>query len=344
MKMLKEYLEKVLTRNDLEASEMADAMDAIMDGKVPEAQLAAFLAALRVKGETVDEIAEAARVMRDKAVPVEIVNRPVMDIVGTGGDRTGTFNISTASAMVVAAAGVRIAKHGNGSVSSLCGSADILAAMGVPLFNDPVDVAECIESTGFGFIFAPYFHKAMKNVVPVRKAIGLRTIFNILGPLTNPARPEYQAIGVFMPSLVHPMAEVIGRLGVKKAIIFYGHGGMDELSISGPNNVSLLNDGEIEDFELHPSDAGLPRAEDGYAKGGSTEVNLRILDDIFAGAKGPKRDVVVFNSAASLMVAGKVSSLNEGARLAEEVIDNGRAAAKVKEVAAFGASRIEGTA
>lgn len=342
--MLREYLEKVLTRNDLTAQEMAGAMDAIMKGEAPEAQIAAFLAALRVKGETVDEITEAARVMRDKALPVKITRRPVMDIVGTGGDRTGTFNISTATAMVVAAAGVSVAKHGNGSVSSLCGSADVLTTMGIPLFKDSVDVAECIETTGFGFIFAPYFHKAMKNVVPVRKAIGLRTIFNILGPLTNPARPEYQAIGVFLPSLVHPMAEVLRKLGTRKALLFYGHGGMDELSISGPNNVSLLDDGEIEDFELHPSDAGLSCAEEGYARGGSAEVNHRILEDIFAGGKGPRRDVVVFNSAASLMVAGKTRSIKEGARMAEEVIDSGRAAAKVREVIDFGAERMEGTA
>lgn len=342
--MLREHLEKLLTRTDLTAEEMAAAMEAIMEGQVPEVQVAAFLAALRVKGETVEEISAAARVMRDKALTVEVDRSPLMDIVGTGGDGTGTFNISTATALVVAAAGVSVAKHGNRSVSSRCGSADVLESLGIPLLADPADVADCVETTGFGFIFAPHVHRAMKNVVPVRKALGLRTVFNVLGPLTNPARPDCQLMGVFAPDLVRPMAEVLGRLGVERALVVHGHGGMDELSLSGPNKACSLRDGLVEDLEISPEDAGLPRAEAGYAAGGVAGENGRIIEAIFAGEKGPRRDVVVFNAAAALLTAGRVDSLALGARMAEEVIDSGLAGVKLREVAAFGASRQEGAA
>lgn len=342
--MLIEHLEKVLTRTDLTSHEMTGAMEAIMDGQVPEAQMAAFLAGLRVKGETVIEIAEAARVMREKALPVKVARRPLLDIVGTGGDGTGTFNISTATAFIVAASGVCVAKHGNRSVSSRCGSADVLEALGIPLLANPVDVAGCVERTGFGFIFAPYFHQAMRNVVPVRKALGLRTIFNVLGPLTNPARPEYQLTGVFSPELVRPMAEVLGQLGIKRALVVHGHGGMDELSLSGPNRVSFLKEGVVEDLEICAKDAGLRQAEAGYARGGTSEDNRDIIERIFGGEKGAHRDVVVLNAAASLMTAGKVDSLKAGARMAEDVIDSGQAAAKVREVVAFCRSRQEGVA
>lgn len=342
--MLREYLEKVLTRTDLTAEEMAHAMEAIMEGQVPEAQVAAFLAALRVKGEAVVEITEAARVMRQKALPVKVDRRPLLDIVGTGGDGTGTFNISTAAALLAAAAGVSVAKHGNRSVSSKCGSADVLKALGIPLMADPADMADCIGTTGFGFIFAPHVHRAMKNVMPVRKALGLRTIFNVLGPLTNPARPDCQLMGVFAPELVRPMAEVLGGLGVKRAMVVHGHGGMDELSLSGPNRASFLIDGEVRDLEITPEEAGLPRAESGYAAGGDAEENRRIIEQVFAGERGPRRDVVVFNAAASLLVAGRVDSVDLGARMAEEVIDTGLAAAKLREVANYAASRQEGVA
>lgn len=342
--MLREYLEKILMRTDLTAPEMASAMEVIMEGKVSDAQMAAFLTGLRAKGETVVEVAEAARIMRNKAIPVEIQHSPLLEIVGTGGDGTETFNISTTTALVVAAAGLKVAKHGNRSISSQCGSADILEALGIPLLEKPADVTDSIERTGFGFIFAPYFHKAMRNVAPVRKSLGLRTIFNILGPLTNPARPDHQLMGVFSPELVRPMAEVLGKLGVKRALVVHGHGGMDELSLSGSNRASFLKNGVVEDLIISPEDAGLPRAEKGYAKGGTAKENCHIIKRIFAGVKGPHRDVVVFNTAASLVTAGRVDSLKTGARMAEEVIDSGLAAAKVREVAAFSRSREEGAA
>ncbi len=342
--MLRESLEKVLTRRDLTAEEMAAAMEAVMEGRVPEVQVAAFLAALRVKGETVTEITEAARVMREKALPVEVDRSPLLDIVGTGGDGTGTFNISTATALVVAATGVAVAKHGNRSVSSKCGSADVLEALGIPLLADAGAVAECVEETGFGFIFAPHVHRAMKNVVPVRKGLGLRTLFNVLGPLTNPARPNCQLMGVFAPGLVRPMAEVLGGLGVERALVVHGHGGMDELSLSGPNRASFFRDGVVTDLEIVPEEAGLVRADAGYAAGGDAAENRRIIEGIFAGEKGPRRDVVVLNAAASLLVAGRVDSLGKGARMAEEVLDQGLAAAKLAEVAGYAASRQEGVA
>ncbi len=342
--MLREYLEKILMRTDLTAHEMNRAMEVIMEGKVSDAQMASFLTGLRAKGETVVEIAAAARVMREKALPVKIAHGPLLEIVGTGGDGTGTFNISTATALVVAAAGLKVAKHGNRSVSSQCGSADVLESLGIPLLSNPVHVAESVERTGFGFIFAPYFHKAMRNVAPVRKALGLRTIFNILGPLTNPARPDHQLMGVFSPELVRPMAEVLGKLGLKRALVVHGHGGMDELSLSGPNRVSFLKDGVVKDLEISPYEAGLPLAKTGYARGGTAEENCRIIERIFEGEKGPRRNVVVFNAAASFVTAGRVDSLKTGARLAEEIIDKGLAAAKIREVAAFGRSREEGVA
>ncbi|MEA3508143.1 MAG: anthranilate phosphoribosyltransferase [Synergistota bacterium] len=342
--MLREHLEKILTRNDLTAEEMAKAMEAIMDGRVAEAQMAAFLAALRVKGETVIEIAEAARVMREKAVPVKVDRRPLLDVVGTGGDLTGTFNISTAAALTAAATGVAVAKHGNRSVSSKCGSADVMEPMGIPLLANPGDVAACVERTGFGFIFAPHFHDAMKNVVPVRKALGLRTVFNVLGPLTNPARPDCQLMGVFAPELVRPMATVLGLIGVDRAMVVHGHGGMDELSLSGANTACILKNGVLEDLEITPEDAGLSRAETGYAEGGTAEDNCRIIKGVFAGRRGAHRDVVIFNTAAALLTAGRADSLIEGARIAEEVIDRGLADAKLKEVAAFACSRQRGAA
>lgn len=342
--MLREYLEKILMRTDLTAHEMNRAMEVIMEGKVSDAQMASFLTGLRAKGETVVEIAEAARVMREKALPVKIAHDPLLEIVGTGGDGTGTFNISTATALVVAAAGLKVAKHGNRSVSSQCGSADVLESLGIPLLANPVHVAESVERTGFGFIFAPYFHKAMRNVAPVRKALGLRTIFNILGPLTNPAHPDHQLMGVFSPELVRPMAEVLGKLGLKRALVVHGHGGMDELSLSGPNRVSFLKNGVVKDLEISPEEAGLPRAKSGYAQGGTAKENCRIIERIFEGEKGPRRNVVVFNAAASFVTAGRVDSLKTGARLAEEILDSGLAAAKIREVASFGRSREEGVA
>ena len=337
--MLRAQLEKVFSHRDLEKDEMRSAMETIMDGKAPEAQVAAFLAALRSKGETTSEIAEAAEVMREKATPVKVTAAPLIDIVGTGGDGTGTFNISTASAIIVAAAGVSVAKHGNRSVSSSCGSADILEALGIPLLSSSKAVASCIDETGFGFIFAPHFHRAMKNVVPVRRAMGTRTIFNLLGPLTNPARPDCQLMGVFSPHLIRPMAEVLKKMGLRRAMVVHGHGGMDELSLSGPNKVCILKDSVIEERQIVPEDAGLYLAEPGYAQGGDAVRNREIIEEILAGVRGPHREVVILNSAAALFIAGRVKSLRKGALMAEEIIESGLAAAKAREIKTFALSR-----
>lgn len=337
--MLREHLEKVLSGKNLHPGEMTEAMDAIMDGLEPEVLVGAFLAGLRAKGETIGEIASAASVMRGKAQPVRVPSKRLLDIVGTGGDRTGTINISSAASLVASAAGSAVAKHGNRSVSSRCGSADLLEAMGVPLFSDPADVETCIRETGYGFIFAPHFHRAMKNVAPVRKTLGLRTIFNILGPLTNPACPSRQLIGTFSAGLVRPMAEVLERLGSERALVVHGHGGMDELSLDGPNRACLLDRGTVTEMEILPEDAGLDRAHPGYAAGGDAAQNRQAILRIFQGEKGPMRDVVVFNAGAALFVDGLASSLFEGARAAEGVIDGGQALRKLDEVAAFAASR-----
>lgn len=336
--MLREQLEKVLSGEDLLPGEMTEAMETIMEGLEPEVLVGAFLAGLRAKGETIGEIASAASVMRGKALPVNVRGKPLLDIVGTGGDRTGTINISSTASLVAAAAGSTVAKHGNRSVSSRCGSADILEALGVPLFSTPSEVEACIGKTGYGFIFAPHFHRAMKNVAPVRKALGLRTIFNVLGPLTNPARPSRQLIGAFSAELVRPLAQVLDRLGSERALVVHGHDGMDELSLGGPNRACMLDRGKLEDMEILPEDAGLDRAPEGYALGGDTAVNRRIILGILHGEKGPMRDVVVFNAGAALCVDGLASGLFEGARIAEDVIDSGRALGKLREVAAFASS------
>ncbi len=332
-------MEKVLSGEDLLPGEMTEAMETIMDGREPEILVGAFLAGLRAKGETIEEITSAATVMRDKALSVNFLEKPLLDIVGTGGDRSGTINISTTASLVAAAAGSTVAKHGNRSVSSRCGSADILEAMGVPLLPTPSEVEACIRNTGYGFIFAPHFHRAMKNVAPVRKALGLRTIFNVLGPLTNPARPRRHLIGTFSADLVRPMAQVLDRLGSERALVVHGHGGMDELSLGGSNRACLLDRGNLEDLEILPEDAGLNRAPAGYALGGDAATNRRIVFRILRGEKGPMRDVVVFNAGAALYVDRLASSLFEGARIAEDVIDSGRALAKLREVTAFAASR-----
>jgi anthranilate phosphoribosyltransferase len=341
--MLRTALETLLRREDLTKDAMEEAMDGIMDGRAPEAQVAAFLTGLRAKGETVEEIAAAAKVMRGKASAVSVPRAPLLDIVGTGGDCTGTFNISTAAAIVAASAGVAVAKHGNRSVSSRCGSADVLEALGVPFLSSPGSVAKCIDRTGFGFLFAPNFHSAMKNVAPIRKAMGVRTIFNVLGPLTNPAMPDRELMGVFSPELVTPMAEVLGSLGMKRAMVVHGHGGMDELSLSGPNRACLFDDGELIEMEITPESVGLSSAPIGFAVGGDAQVNREIVLSILKGKEGPKKDVVLLNSGAALFVAGRVESIAAGVSMAKEVMDSGLAGKKLEEIAETARS-LEGAA
>ncbi|MGE5672303.1 MAG: anthranilate phosphoribosyltransferase, partial [Mycobacterium leprae] len=274
----------------------------------------------------IEEITGCARVMRSRATPVVHHQAVAVDTCGTGGDLSGTFNISTTAAFVVAAAGVPVAKHGNRAATSLTGSADVLEALGVNLNLSAADVGRCIDEVGIGFMYAPALHTSMKYVAPVRKEIGMRTIFNVLGPLTNPASAQAQVMGVFHPNLTEPLARVLGNLGVQHALVVHGLDGVDEISISGPTVVSELADGFVHTYRVTPEDVGLARAPREYIRGGTKEENARILEAILAGEQGPRRDVVLLNAAAALLVGGKVRGLEEGVALATATIDSGEAA------------------
>lgn len=301
--MLKPYIAKVVEGQDLSAGEAKEAMDIIMTGQATPAQIGGYLIALRVKGETVEEIAGSARTMREQArrVPVEIDGQPLLDTAGTGGDGSHSFNISTAAAFVIAGAGRKIAKHGNRGVSSPCGSADVLSALGVQMELTPEQVGRCIEEIGIGFMFAPRFHPAMKHAIGPRRELGQRTIFNVLGPLTNPAGATHQLIGVYDPALTQPLAEVLGALGGQAAFVVHGHGGLDELTTSGPNRVSYLRDGQVSTYELDGAELGLCPATPEDLCGGDPDENARRMRALLAGEdQGPCRDVVLFNAAAAL--------------------------------------------
>jgi len=328
-------IEKVLEKKNLDYFEMKDAMDAIMEGTQHPIQVAAFLAALRAKGETPEEIRAAAEVMRDKAKGLSVKKDVLMDIVGTGGDGKGTFNISTAAALVTAAGGIAVAKHGNRAISSRCGSADVLEELGVGIFDDPSLVAQCIERTNFGFIYAPYFHEAMRNVAPIRKTLGVRTIFNILGPLTNPARVRFQVLGVYSPHLVRPMAEALAGLGVERALVVCGFGGIDEFSLEGPNRVCFVDRGRLEEKEIGPEDAGLEKKSNKLLVGRDAKGNAALMERVLRGEGGPLTEAVVFNAAAAFFTAETVSSLEEGAALARKVISDGKASKLLFELRAF---------
>ncbi len=304
--MLHDYIGKLLRYQNLTEEEAREAMDIIMTGRATQAQIGGYLIALRMKGETVDEIAGSARSMRGQAngVPVHRAGA-LLDTAGTGGDGKYTFNISTAAAFVIAGAGRRVAKHGNRAASSRSGSADVLAALGVNLDLTPDQVGQCIDEIGIGFLFAPKFHPAMKYAVGPRKELGQRTIFNILGPLTNPAGATHQIIGVYDPALTHVLAEVMGSLGSEAALVFHGDGGLDELTTGGPNRVSHLNHGKVTTFDLDAVDPCLPfrRCTVGDLRGGDPPENARLLRDILSGRdRGHRRDVVLLNAAAALAV------------------------------------------
>lgn len=301
--MLKPYIAKVMHRESLSADEAEQAMEIIMTGQATDAQIGAYLAALRVKGETVDEIAGSARAMRAQAshVPINANGEVLLDTAGTGGDGAHTFNISTAAAFVIAGAGRRVAKHGNRAASSRCGSADVLGALGVNLDLTPEQVADCIRQVGIGFIFAPRFHPAMKFAIGPRRELGQRTIFNLLGPLTNPAGATHQLIGVYDPALTQMMAAVLGSLGGRAAFVVHGYGGLDELTTSGPNQVSRLRDGRVETYALDPASLGLRPASPADLQGGDPEQNAVMLRALLCGEdNSPRRDVVLLNSAAAL--------------------------------------------
>lgn len=327
MEAIREAIKKVIVEKDLSAEEAELAMGDILSGAATPAQIGAFLAALRVKGETTPEILGCARAMRASATPVLPRTGDLVDTCGTGGDMSGTFNISTIAAFVVAGAGVPVAKHGNRSVSSMCGSADMLEALGVEIALGPERVAHCIDEVGIGFLFAPKYHPAMAHAVGPRRELGVRTIFNVLGPLTNPAPVAYQVMGVFDPALTEPLASVMYRLGLRRSMVVHGHGGLDELSTTGPNRVSEMGDDGVHTRTLDPRDLGLPRATHEDLLGGDAQHNAAIAERVLSGDRGPKRDVVVLNAAAALYVAGAAPSLADGLRLAEESIDAGKAMA-----------------
>jgi anthranilate phosphoribosyltransferase len=334
--MIKEAIGMLIEKRSLTEDEAAAVMDEIMGGKATDAQLASFLTALRIKGETAEEIAGMARVMRDKAVQVK-VEGPLLDVVGTGGDGLNTFNISTATAFVAAGAGIRVAKHGNRAASSLSGSADVLEKLGVKIDLKADQVQRCIQEVGIGFIFAAAFHPAMKYAAGPRREMGIRTVFNILGPLTNPAHAENQLTGVPSIDLGNKMISALSRLGSKHSIVVSGENGMDELSITCDSFLWEARNGKlsVNQKRIKPEELGLHRAKSEDIKGGTAEENARTVRSVLAGERGPKRDIVVLNAAAALMAADRADNLDQGIVLAVEIIDSRRALNKLDDFVEF---------
>ena len=347
--MIQAAIGKVVNREDLSQAEMEAVMNEIMSGQATPAQIGAFITALRMKGETVDEIVGAARVMREKATRINVIDsslsldrdeinidaETILDTCGTGGDGTNTFNVSTATALVAAGGGIKVAKHGNRAVSSQCGSADVLENLGVKLDIGPLDVERCIREIGIGFLFAPLFHGAMKYAAGPRKEIGLRTLFNILGPLTNPAGATAQVLGVYSPDLTEKMARVLGKLGSKEAFVVCGEGTFDEISICSPTRIAHLKDGDVQSYQITPEEYGFQRATVDSIKGGDAPENARIIRNILDGQKGARKDMVLFNTAAAFVAAGLDHDLKDGIQRAREVIDSGQAKHKLAQLIEF---------
>tara|TARA_R110001592_G_scaffold179624_2_gene421327 strand:+ start:64 stop:1086 length:1023 start_codon:yes stop_codon:yes gene_type:complete len=331
---LKPFLAKAADGTALTAREAEDAFTVIMSGEATSAQIAGLLMALRVRGETIDEITGAVRAMRAKMLPVT-APAGAIDVVGTGGDGSGTYNVSTGAALVVAGCGVPVAKHGNRALSSKSGAADVLTTLGVNLDADLPLVERAIAEAGIGFLMAPRHHTAMKYVMPARVEMGIRTIFNILGPLSNPAGVKRQFTGVFARQWVEPLAQVLKNLGSEACWVVHGEDGLDELTTTGPSFVAQLKDGAVTTFTVTPADAGLPTAKPEDLKGGSPAVNAQAIRDLVAGQKGPYRDIVLFNAAASLVVAGKVGDLTSGVAKAAQAIDGGAAAKALDRLVAI---------
>jgi len=331
------FLHQVVERRNLTSAEAEQAMQAILQGEASTAQIAAFLVALRMKGETAAELVGFARAMRAHArhVPVQLGEEPLLDTCGTGGDGLATFNISTAVAFVVAGAGVRVAKHGNRSISSRCGSADVLEALGVELLTDPHQMAEAIERVGIGFLFAPALHPAMKHAQPARLELKLPTVFNLLGPLTNPAGATRQLVGASSRRAARLMAEALSELGVQLAFVVHGEDGLDEVSISSPTAVWEVRPGEVRELRVEPETFGLRRSPLDSLRGGDAEHNAKILRDVLQGEPGPPRDAVLANAAVALVAAGKAADFSAGVRLATEAIDSGAAWQKLEDLARF---------
>ncbi|MGO5315257.1 anthranilate phosphoribosyltransferase [Bilifractor sp. LCP21S3_A7] len=327
--MIKEAIEKIVDKQDLTYDEAYTVMNEIMSGKTTQTQNAAFLAALSTKSakaETIDEISGCAQAMREYATPVRHPGMEVLEIVGTGGDKSHTFNISTTSAFVIAAAGVKVAKHGNRAASSLSGTADCQEALGADINQDPEKALRLLKDVGVCFLFAQKYHTAMKYVGGIRKELGIRTVFNILGPLTNPANPEYFLLGVYDEYLVEPIAKVLDKLGVKRALVVYGQDRLDEISASAPTTICELRDGYYRSMVITPEQFGLARGKKEELLGGTAEENARITREILSGKiQGTKRNAVLLNAGAAIYVAGKADSIEEGIRKAAEQIDNGSA-------------------
>ncbi len=328
--MIREAIAKLVRCEDLSKNEMELAMEEIMTGQASPAQIAAFLTAMRIKGETIDEITGAAEIMRRHAVKIKTRHPVVLDTCGTGGDECQTFNVSTITAFVVAGAGVIVAKHGNRSVSSNCGSADLLKALGINIDAEEQTVSKCIDEAGIGFLFAPKMHKAMQYAIGPRKEIGIRTIFNILGPMTNPAGATNQLLGVYDGELTEPIAKVLGRLGSKHALVVHGKDGLDEVTTTDKTQISELKGGKVRTYEISPRDFGIKKAKAGDLKGGEPAENAKIAMDILSGEKGPKYDIVVLNAGCAIYAADKASDIKEGIQMAEESIESGMALEKLQ--------------
>lgn len=330
--MIQEAIQKLVDRKDLVIDEAEAVMQEIMSGSATDAQIAGFLVGLRMKGETIDEITALAKVMREKANSISPKISPLVDTCGTGGDKKGTFNISTAAAFIVAGAGIAVAKHGNKSVSSKCGSADVLSELGINLDLTPKQVEKCIEKIGIGFLFAPKFHEAMKYAVNARKQLGIRTVFNILGPLTNPANASSQIVGVFDEKLTKPLAEVLGKLGSKHAMVVYGNG-LDEITLDGETTVSEYKKNNVITYKIKPTDFGIKLSTIEEIKGSSPKENAQIILNILSGKeRGAKRNIAVLNAAAAIYASDKVGSIKDGIALAEKAIDSGSAMRKMERL------------
>jgi anthranilate phosphoribosyltransferase len=343
--ILTEALRALVDRRDLTRIEAAAAMEAVMSGAATNAQIAAFLTALRMKQETVEELIGFAQVMRQKVVRVRARGADVaqtgtdremlIDTCGTGGDASGTFNVSTATAFVVAGAGLKVAKHGNRSVSSLCGSADVVETLGINIELPPAAVGRCVDEVGIGFLYAPLLHTAMKYVMPARREMGVRTVFNMLGPLTNPAGANAQVIGVYAESLCEPLARVLAELGTLRAYVVHGADGLDEITNTGESYIAEVHEGVVRISRVRPEEFGLPRASIADLQGGDREENAQIIRRVLAGEPGPRRDIVLMNAAAALVVGAKARDLKQGVALAAEAVDSGAAARKMSALVEF---------
>ncbi len=344
MTTLSDSVKALSERRSLTTEQCRLSVLEMMSGSAEPALVAAFLMGLRVKGETGDELLGCALALRHQSVPLSISRRPLVDTCGTGGDGASTFNISTLAALVVAAAGAVVAKHGNRSVSSRCGSADLLEALGVPLLSSPDAVSRCVDELGFGFLFAPHFHPAMRHVASVRKALGMRTVFNLMGPLSNPAGAQAQVIGVFSTEWVRPVAELARALEIENCMVVHGAGGLDELSLAGPSQVAWLRGGAIEEMTVTPESVGLSSAPLEDLAGGGPEENAAIARQILSGTAGPPSDIVIFNAAAALVVAGLTGDLTSGVEKARQALVSGAARRLLERVVKFGRQELADSA